>query len=495
MLNRPCYSSERILILLLLISIFCAPCLSWGQVSKKKSLTRRYDPVIVPVKKIKSLFGGAAAGLRIFAMQEGELKLIPFQVDERDPDGEFIYTEGPEANAPDKDDKQFRKGRPDGALLDANDEIVFMVRDAGDQITSDYLFPEDPEVWELILNDPLTGALGWVYLAVYKEAAKAPAPSPLAYIQFDPKTEQVRTPSYHVKYGNNAFFNLDYLSMSPWQPGSNEPFALNQDDNLLDRLKIRVNITGLGGRLTLFNRNEEDIRSRFLAYKTGPVRVLSKIANNVNLMLGIRAPSITISPVFTSYHLDVPFRLWIPFKIGRFVSSVELRTSMDFINLTDWYFVCNKSPAPITINGKDTEEKRKLKDLQNSSWFAVEGPEGLIFWRMKLSEKASDIVKRKLYFVDNPLSMDPPENVPGQSPNLGTRLTGIEQLKSGRYFFNIKICPIADGKLGSERALLDIDDRPLIVSVVPFTNKDMFLQETSTAGQEVEQTSERLQTD
>ena len=66
-----------------------------------------------------------------------------------------------------------------------------------------------------------------------------------------------------------------------------------------------------------------------------------------------------------------------------------------------------------------------------------------------------------LTYVDDDLAPDPPEFVPGQSPNLGFYSHGMDELEKGVVYFDIVGCMIENYTPGVEQDYLYIMDRPV----------------------------------
>ena len=101
---------------LLPVSIIFAP---FSAVAAENPIDRIDDPVVMECGEFSPLFGAEMERLGVMALQGDEWTPIPFQIDQKMPDGAYAFTHGPEA-APDPD-----------PTLDANDELVFMVTDVG----------------------------------------------------------------------------------------------------------------------------------------------------------------------------------------------------------------------------------------------------------------------------------------------------------------------------------------------------------------------------
>jgi hypothetical protein len=124
----------------------------------KKTLNRWPDPVVIDCGIFASFQEKDTRFVRIYALTDQGFQPIPFQIDEKDPKGNRIYTSGEKANPEDAN------GR-----VDKGEELVFMARDSGTRASPDCM-PPGVEYWEeLELEDPLTGGKSWVYL-LYAEA-------------------------------------------------------------------------------------------------------------------------------------------------------------------------------------------------------------------------------------------------------------------------------------------------------------------------------------
>ena len=139
----------------------------------EKTFERWPDPVVLDCGLFSSLLSSKVDLLRMYAFSDGEFRPIPFQVDERDAEGNRVYTDGEKANPGDAN-----------GLLDKGEELSFMARDCGDRV-SEAAFPPGVERWqELELEDPVNGGKGWVYL-LYAPETPPPA-STKDYIRYLP---------------------------------------------------------------------------------------------------------------------------------------------------------------------------------------------------------------------------------------------------------------------------------------------------------------------
>src|SRR5205807_4993221 len=103
---------------LVAVALFLSP--TRADTVKAKTLARTEDWVIVPGKELPRLKGKHKDKVRLYAQKNGSLQPIPYQVDEKTPEGGYCFTEGPA-------DKLVKD--VDDGLIDDNDEVVFMAKD------------------------------------------------------------------------------------------------------------------------------------------------------------------------------------------------------------------------------------------------------------------------------------------------------------------------------------------------------------------------------
>src|SRR5262249_1526631 len=160
--------------------------------------------------------------LTLWRAAGGRLQSIPFQVDERNRDGEFALPNGPQ---PSQDESP--------GIFDENDLLVFAARDLGERATVS-------GAAEIPVTDPVAGAQGWTYLRIGIDAPTA-GHDGLAY---DPSTDTVRAQRYSVTFGPHVPTAFTFMRPDG-TPGR----------NLLDRFKARATARILWGLLQ-FQRDE-----------------------------------------------------------------------------------------------------------------------------------------------------------------------------------------------------------------------------------------------
>ena len=113
------------------------------------ALDRVEDPVVIIGAQLPALSGVPLNELVLYAYRGGDWQAVPFQIDEVSISGTYVIS--------------------DDGLLDANDELVFMAADAGDQVSA-AIWPADPQArlnsrYAITVSDPLSASQqAWAYL-------------------------------------------------------------------------------------------------------------------------------------------------------------------------------------------------------------------------------------------------------------------------------------------------------------------------------------------
>ncbi len=160
-----------------------------------KTLNRDLEPVIVTGAAISAFAGAPVDQLFVYAYTDGVWTQIPAQVDEVTASGTYTDTED--------------------SLLDANDEVVFMAVDLGDQAPADPHsadgFPIVARWYEIEVTAPLSPThKGWAYLV---HSASLTPTFTTDYVSFDASLHRINGAMYHVGYATPRPW-MDYLTLS-----------------------------------------------------------------------------------------------------------------------------------------------------------------------------------------------------------------------------------------------------------------------------------------
>ncbi|MDY6822525.1 MAG: hypothetical protein SWH68_01810 [Thermodesulfobacteriota bacterium] len=372
----------------------------------RKSLTRTLYPVIATGDQT-DLCSAPISNYRLYAIKDGRMQPIPFQIDERHQNGEFVLTGG-ENPTTDEDE----------GIFDKNDELVFMARDTGDKLAAQDMLPDNIEaVAELEISDPVTGDTAWAYLISFNFPQE---PLETDYVSYKPTHQTISTPYYAAGFNpDHPAAPSDYSFMKALN-GSGEDF--------LDRAKIRVAMRSMG--ITL-HRNEEDIKVKEIGYIDGPVRVVVYNQTTTPLFLGIPASSTKQYTYYYPMNADFGFAVSFPLKPGMF--RVEIID--DFKDAIGWTFYNSNNPEGLMIDG---ETGPADKNLDRSPWdWSVLSDGTHSFWsRWKTPEDCT--VAAAQYFNDDMTAEDELEDTPGESPGIGFDFKdGWKELEEDRVEFRL----------------------------------------------------------
>lgn len=416
-------------------------------IQEKKTLARADDFIIIHGDKIKENLNHPIGELSLLAVRGDRLEPIPFQVDEVDPEGEWVLTDIPPVLTdtslePDRDD--------DDGELDANDELALMARDVGDRLREE-CYPEDAlRVDEIALEDPIDGGRAWIYLAAFPHD---PPRSEKKYVAFDTEADRITSANYDMR-------------LSPELPLAPGAISLHGGKNILDQMKLRIHLKIFG---VPFSLNEQQMVSKLSLFKAGPIRIIRRSHTAVKFTKIFRTPYLAIENIYYENAALVPLRLMIPFNLKWFakIVSVDVRVGADFQNMHGWKFRTNCDDCWVNIDGKMDEKENNLKG-EDFHWFLCAGPRNAFMIRMIYNKRPDGSfqdtpVNAALYYMDDDALPDQPECVPGQSPNVGYRLQHLTELSRGLLYFYAILVSFRDYQSGDEEKFNSYIDHPIQV--------------------------------
>ncbi len=439
------------------------------QVAEHKTFARWPDPVVADCGLFPSLVGKKIEFVRLYAYSDGLFHPIPFQIDEKDAKGHYIYPSGHNPTIKDAN-----------GVIDEGEELVFMARDCGDRVTPQSL-PEGVEQWEeLELRDPLTQGKGWVYL-LYCSTRPLPS-SQEDYIIYIPVATCEGEGDCQImksRYMEDHFYPLaPYFDVSKYQRKigfahrymSNPPEAGGTNVNYVDRFKGRITVAFLFGGLKV-HFDESSVTFYESAYKDGPLRLIRNLQIIIRLPLGIKAPGIAVDLLWYDTIVDVPVVVDLPFDPKYVLSYVVLQVGEDHGPGAIGMKVYNSNnPLGCTIDGKMDEPAEINWNPARDQWRLMTGPQGTImnrsFWDENYLKQMKSIT---VEYIDDLNRPDPPEEHPGM---LGMILqtNRVEGIKRARYYSYLEwywpprflfTGPEHTYKVGDEKAYLNIADHPI----------------------------------
>ncbi len=280
------------------------------------SLTRSIDPIEISGFEVPDMTGMEGSNLRVFMSRNGYIKPVPFQIDQKGSGNDWIwdvvydsdqvddrlYEEESEEIVEQENLTYDDQDPPGKSVFDNNDVVVFLAKDAGDLDRKNVMRLGADKLLELKITDPVNQTKGWVYLAYFE--SDAPAKSDIRYIQYEPEKHRVRGPEHEFIYSPDHTMILD-----DFQLGGVSVFESN---------KIRGEATTGIGPITLdFEFSEKDIRGYSSGYINGPVRIVKRSVEYVQLGSGITSPDVNCDHFHYPWHAEIPVLISKRFPVQR----------------------------------------------------------------------------------------------------------------------------------------------------------------------------------
>ncbi|MGB9736249.1 MAG: hypothetical protein ACP5JP_08785 [bacterium] len=404
--------------------------------------TRTFDPVIIEGAKLSPFLGEDINNLRLYSVNKKgksiEVHPIPFQIDELDEKGDWIFNF----------DKHGNPLPLKRTSLAPQDQLVFMAKDAGIKTEIDQHGFKGAKAIEIELTDPLNNTHAYVYLLYFK--SDPPPLSPVHYVKYDPTKDMVTAGLYVMGFSKTSPISYDYYAV----PKS----AGGEGINIFDRFKMRLDIDT---SLLNIHRDESQFKSRLVGYIQGPVRVIRRVANSMYIALGFQSPAVLSDSLYYYDFFQFPTVVDIPIDLQKLyiIKKARLITSTDFNhNAIGMYFYNSTNPGGLKITGTMSKAQEGL-DRSPYDWAVVSGPQGAWMNRVVMGKEVP--FTKRLYFVDDKNKLDPPENEPGQIANTGYDFGNLMRAKKGVYTFTSYIYVPVGYKPGDEKPWLNIIDHPV----------------------------------
>lgn len=302
----------------LLLVMPCNRAVLAQPVSGEKTLQRIVDPVIISAENLPDLMGIDIDSIRVFAFRKGKAIAVPFQIDQRDSSGDWVWDvvyrepfiideessdtvtmRHPVSRGPGTVDDQDPRGE---ALLDANDVLVFMAEDLGDKNTNPRDDFDTAMVLEIEVSDSRLRTSGWMYVTWQGESS--PPRSSTRYMRYGRNGEKVvQSPLYHFHYSDHHAALIHDLEVS------GRP--------IIDRIRVAGEITL---NLPLFSSpiafDEEDVIGYTEGYIAGPVRIIKRNIAHLALAGGlVNTPEVICDHFYYARHAEIPVCLSIRFPV------------------------------------------------------------------------------------------------------------------------------------------------------------------------------------
>ena len=356
-----------------LLALLCAAP-GWAQV-ERATLARPHTHVVLSGAELEGVLNTECERIRVYAFTGTAFAPIPFQIDERTPDGVYAYEQGDE-----------RRSDTDDGRFDLNDELVFRAADAGDRVRLDQQRLGQSAEIELALEAP-EGGQAWVYVLAFDDP---PPRAEARYVTLDWEagellgwtTDRVQLHRSTQLQALLAFNRLRFRDA-----------AGNLGPDVLDQAKFQLRASYL---FTDIVRRFDEVRSAPLAWTSGPVRALVRFNMEVYLIWGhwVKPPPPTGSgPAAGSCELkaygdrvEIGLHLKLPVDLEADAPS-NLRTSLDFAPQagTVWLW-SDKNRQRLRAGATRRKHWNKL-DTSFPKWVCASTDSGSVLAQLRLSER------------------------------------------------------------------------------------------------------------
>ena len=401
--------------------------------------------VVIRGDQLPQLEGIEAGRLSAFTCRGGRPEPVVFQFDERDSSGRFVDNA---ISAQNGDDSP--------GLLDANDELAFMLSDLGEACPTEILSRASEDAYEIQASRPSLRKPGYVYLLEGKPAA-APAHS---LIRYTPANHTMMSDVFAVGFDANNPVLIDKFALAEYRP---RPRA-----DVLDRIKLRFTGRALRNLVSL-SMDESEIDGELLATRTGPIRAIREIEVSIQPVPGFQ---IMGSATFILYrrHAEVSFILDVPKAGALFVSSMDMEVGMDFVDLRGTRVSTNSLPEGVLVDGAMIEQENNLS-LGKEPWFFISGNGINMLGYVDPDPKMG--VTAAANFLDSETAFEPPESVPGALPKIGYFFENWENVKAGSYRFFAYYGVLPGFPEGGGSGFYKVTHEPNQIRVRPIEHSDL----------------------
>lgn len=372
-----------------------------------------YLPIVILGKDLPAFINAPVSRISALSFRNNTLKSIPFQIDKRDAKGRYDLS---------------NNASTQNQLLDKNDECVFMADDAGDRIERLPAHFSQQPVTEIGMVDPQTGIHKWVYLIKAKHDQTTTFVDQ-HHVSYDADKDSIKTPTYKIGFSKTHPFLMDSLQ---WHTDTPDKWT----GNVADTMKIKHTGKLLGRP---FVRTQADYRSRLIAVKEGPVRIIRRTLNTVHILGFLQSPSISIDYIAFANGFQMDNTIDLPFPLGWFFTNVKTYTTIDWNDnpsLPVTQIFQTSLSKGLTIDGKMTKEK-ELFNQTSGQQFGIQNGYGLILAQLDMEKSLPLIASNTL--LDDHTQAEPPEKIPGQFGNIGFLTSNWEKVDTDPHhlLFNV----------------------------------------------------------
>ncbi len=430
-----------------------------------KTLQRVTDPVIVSGKDLPQLIGKDIAHIRVLAFRNGKAVAIPFQIDQRDSSGQWVWDVvyrkrfafvDEEFAAPRKwEPATSGRGTVDDedpvgtALLDANDVLVLMAEDVGDYSEAPRTGIDAPLVLSLEVSDSLNGTRGWVYVAWYP--ALPPPLSETRYMKYNAEQRTVQSPIYSFHFSDQHMALIHNLQVNKV--------------TIVDRIKVEGEVTvsmPIPGQKLRFD--EDDIHGHTQGYIAGPVRIVKRNIARLSLAGGLlNTPEVTCDNFYYPHHAEIPVCLSTGFPVKR----IQMTLTTDYPNPPFNRLYMGRARQPDATPGVTPSLQARLRRL-GTEWIVLDGNEASLISLVVVPDTVEGQAQAHPCRCSGRQAPVRPRVVPGAPTETGFLITSTADCPKGEHvLYGNYLISARPYEPGDEYAAFEMQHNRLTTRVSP----------------------------
>lgn len=422
-------------------------------------MRRHVDPVEVRGAYLDPFLGREIGRFGLFARREGVFHPVPFQIDERTAEGKLVLPSGPEGNP-----------REGNGILDPQDELVFMCRDAASRAPRERQERLPGQTLEVELEDPVREERAWLYLNWDPDRPGPPVARPKVELiegsEEEPYALKYKTGMVRgrvIRHGGKSYQTplYDAWICNPESGGSGR--------DLLDAMKVRLKLGFLFDSVR-FSFDETTLLGGIDAVRFGPVRGAGRFWMRGVLPLGIKSPRAFMDVYLYDTLVLVPGTFVVSGSKKHVLSSFEITVGYDLSEeALGMRFYNSNNPAGFEVDGRMSDEEKNMEHGLDE-WRAVVGPQGAMITASVWDERYKAQADITVHLTDDVEAVMPPEDTPG-SIGFHYNTSRAGKLQAGVYhtllcwFYPERMYDPQRLRLDVIREYLDIRQRPLRVRV------------------------------
>lgn len=413
--------------------------------AQTRRLNRPEDFVLFTGDKVPALLGAEARELHLYACGRSDLRAVPFQVDKRDLEGRYVFP-----------DEKSRSPLRDGTRLDANDEMVFMAKDAGGPCPPPVRAEAATRGVALELVDPVDDARAWVYL-FDQPGVEPPRSADYVRHRIENQKELISSDRYEIGQQVGVTY-YDWLRLrradGSWSP------------DLLNRTKVGLRARLLNVGIPI-NVPEKDMKSVTLGVIDGPVRVIRDELDLVKVKaIGLDWETEAFYTYYGNGHIS-PMEANIPVNLHKLFLDINFYWAMDLNEaVLGSTFRNQANPRGVVLDGKSHADLDKKGD---TSFLTVSGPQGGMVDALIFDQTLSRLLVRTTLVREELANPDSPEEHPGQLL-VGYWVKSAGHMPKGVYhwqLYHYYPAPFSEGKV---QEILNLVEHPVQVFVRPLAS-------------------------